>query len=293
MNNLLLLQFMLLLFSTCNCIKSISSLQLHRLHHLKLSSLVKSCKNISTDKLFMSLGMSTSSISPSLIFRQLFESSSSTYTYLLGDIDTKECILIDPVLETVERDKKLIDELKLTLKYILNTHVHADHITGSGELKKYFQSAKSVISKSSDAQADITTQHEDIISFGKHSIVCISTPGHTSGCMSYLLQDKSMVFTGDALLIRGCGRTDFQSGSSEELYKSIHSHIFTLPDSTLVYPAHDYKGMMVSSIGEEKQYNPRLTKSKDEFINIMSNLNLAYPKQIDRAVPANMLCGFH
>jgi len=227
----------------------------------------------------------------SLIFRQLFEKESSTYTYLLADKVTKEAILIDPVLEMAERDAKLIKELGLTLKYGLNTHLHADHITGTGALKELLPGMESVISAASGATADKTLIDGDTVRFGDRYVTALSTPGHTSGCMSYVLDDSSIVFTGDTMLVRGCGRTDFQEGSSETLYDSVQSKLFTLPDECAVYPAHDYKGQTVSSIGEEKALNPRLSKSKEEFVEIMANLKLSYPKQIDRALPANEKCG--
>ncbi|XP_060672477.1 persulfide dioxygenase ETHE1 homolog, mitochondrial-like isoform X3 [Ziziphus jujuba] len=198
-----------------------------------------------------------------LLFRQLFEKDSSTYTYLLADVShpDKPALLIDPVDKTAERDLSLVKELGLKLIYAMNTHVHADHITGTGLIKVR------------------------------------STPGHTLGCVTYVTGDgpdqpqPRMAFTGDALLIRGCGRTDFQGGSSHELYKSVHSQIFTLPKDTLIYPAHDYKGFTVSTVGEEMLYNPRLTRDEETFRNIMENLSLPYPKMIDLAVPANMVCG--
>ncbi|EOX93135.1 PREDICTED: persulfide dioxygenase ETHE1 homolog, mitochondrial isoform X3 [Theobroma cacao] len=196
-----------------------------------------------------------------LLFRQLFEKESSTYTYLLADVShpRKPAVLIDPVDKTVERDLHLVKELGLKLIYAMNTHVHADHVTGTGLLKVR------------------------------------ATPGHTLGCVTYVTGSDQpqprMAFTGDALLIRGCGRTDFQGGSSRQLYESVHSQIFTLPEDTLVYPAHDYKGFTVSTVGEEKLYNPRLTRDEETFEKIMENLNLPYPKMIDVAVPANMVCG--
>lgn len=226
-----------------------------------------------------------------LIHRQWFERTSSTYSYVLADARTKEAILIDPVLETVERDTKIIKEMELNLKYCVNTHVHADHITGSGMLKKYFPDCKSVISKASRGKADILVGEGDKIVFGSRHLLCLSTPGHTAGCFSYVLDDFSNAYTGDTLLIRGCGRTDFQEGSSEQLYESVHSKLFQLPDECNVYPAHDYKGYNVSTIKEEKQFNPRLTKTLEEFKDIMSNLNLPYPAKIDASLPANLECG--
>ncbi|XP_014327823.2 persulfide dioxygenase ETHE1, mitochondrial-like [Xiphophorus maculatus] len=225
------------------------------------------------------------------IFRQLFESESSTYTYLLADKNTKEAVIIDPVKETLDRDVKFVKELGLNLKIAVNTHCHADHVTGTGLMKKQIQGLKSAISKHSGASADIQLSEGDNITFGKHCLIVRETPGHTDGCITLVLGDKSMAFTGDALLIRGCGRTDFQQGSAERLYKSIHEVVFKLPEDCLLYPAHDYKGQTVTTVGEERKYNPRLTKNLEEFVKIMDNLNLPKPKKIDIAVPANLLCG--
>ncbi|KAK9696277.1 Metallo-beta-lactamase superfamily [Popillia japonica] len=224
------------------------------------------------------------------IFRQFFDSTSCTYTYLLADTTTKEALLIDPVIEHAKRDFQAVKELNLTLKYAINTHMHADHITGTGELKK-LSGCKSIISKASGAQADIFIDETDEIQFGRHKLKVLATPGHTNGCVTYYLPEQGAAFTGDALLIRGCGRTDFQEGSSSTLYNSVHQKIFTLPDPTKLYPAHDYKGLTCTSVEEEKRLNPRLTKSLEEFVKIMDNLNLAYPKMIDKALPANKVCG--
>lgn len=228
-----------------------------------------------------------------LLFRQLFESESCTYTYLLADTDNKEAVLIDPVLETLDRDLKIIKELGLQLKVAVNTHCHADHITSTGRMKTKLFGLKSAISKHSGAAADIHLVEGDEIKFGRHSLKVKETPGHTDGCITLVTGDQRMAFTGDALLIRGCGRTDFQQGSSERLYSSIHKQIFTLPDHCLVYPAHDYLGQTVSTVGEERKFNPRLTKSLEEFVQIMKNLNLPKPKKIDISVPANLVCGLH
>ncbi|XP_063910702.1 persulfide dioxygenase ETHE1, mitochondrial [Zophobas morio] len=226
------------------------------------------------------------------IFRQLFDATSSTYTYLLGDADSAECILIDPVVEHAKRDFQLTKDLNLKLVYAVNTHMHADHITGTGYLKK-LSGCKSVISRQSGAQADVLIEENDFITFGNQRLKVLSTPGHTNGCCSYYSEQQGIAFTGDALLIRGCGRTDFQEGNSETLYRSVHDKIFTLPDNTRLYPAHDYKGLMVTSVDEEKRLNPRLTKTMEEFVKIMDNLNLAYPAQIDKALPANKVCGLY
>ncbi|BET03145.1 Metallo-beta-lactamase superfamily [Nesidiocoris tenuis] len=226
----------------------------------------------------------------SFFFRQLFDHESSTYTYLLGDLVSKECILIDPVLEQVERDKQAVHQTGLNLKFAINTHVHADHITGTGLLKKS-TNCKSIISKYSGAKADIYVEDGDNIEFGQFALTVRPTPGHTNGCVTYVLESQKCAFTGDALLIRGCGRTDFQEGDAATLYDSVHAQIFSLPDDFTLYPAHDYKGWTATSVREEKLYNPRLSKSKEQFVEIMKNLNLAYPKKIDVAVPANRVCG--
>ncbi|CAL5342158.1 hypothetical protein CsSME_00026671 [Camellia sinensis var. sinensis] len=241
----------------------------------------------------------TSSSSPKLLFRQLFEKESSTYTYLLADQShpEKPALLVDPVDKTVDRDLSFVKDLGLKLIYAINTHVHADHVTGTGLIKTKVSGVRSIISKASNAKADLFVEPGDKICFGDLFLEVRATPGHTLGCVTYVTGDgpdqpqPRMAFTGDALLIRGCGRTDFQGGSSELLYKSVHSQIFTLPKDTLIYPAHDYKGFTVSTIQEEMLYNPRLTKDEEKFKSIMENLNLAYPKMIDVAVPANMVCG--
>ena len=226
-----------------------------------------------------------------LIFYQLFEKETSTYTYLIGDPLTKEAILIDPVIEMVDRDTKLLNELDLKLKYILDTHVHADHVTSSGELRKRTGAKVGVSSAYDLSCADLHLEDGQELKLGEHTIKVIHTPGHTSGCLTYQLGD--MIFTGDALLIRGCGRTDFQEGSSEKLFSSVREKLFNLPDETIIYPGHDYKGLTKSTIAQEKKWNSRLNTSisKVEFINIMKNLKLAQPKKIDEAVPANLVCG--
>lgn len=226
-----------------------------------------------------------------LLFFQLFEHESSTYTYLIADPASKEAALIDAVLETASRDLKWIQELGLSLKYILETHIHADHITSSSELKKHTQ-AKSVISADAKTScADIQVKDGDELFLGPYSIKALATPGHTHSCMSFLIEGR--IFTGDTLLIRGCGRTDFQEGSSEKLFESVREKLFVLPGETKVYPAHDYKGQTSSTIDLEKKFNPRLGLhiSKEEFIRIMSNLRLDHPKKIHEAVPANLRCG--
>jgi len=226
-------------------------------------------------------------------FRQLMDRESCTYSYLLADTETKEAILIDPVIELAERDANLIKELGFHLKYSINTHVHADHITGTGVLKKLIPNSKSVISEKSKAEADISVKNGEVIDFGSHQLEVRETPGHTNGCVTYVCHKQGIAFTGDALLIRGCGRTDFQEGNAETLYHSVHSQIFSLPEDFQLFPAHDYKGLLNTTVKEEKIHNPRLSKSKEEFVTIMNNLNLAYPKKIDIALPANKVCGLY
>jgi sulfur dioxygenase len=225
--------------------------------------------------------------------KQLFDDDSSTYTYLLWDTVTNDAIIVDPVDIQVDRDIAAAMELGLKLVYGVNTHAHADHITGTWLLKQKIDGLQSVISEASRAKADVPIQHGDRIVFGSRHIEARATPGHTEGCLSYVADDQSFVLTGDALLIMGCGRTDFQGGSAETLYESVHSQILSLPDKTIVYPAHDYMGRTHSTVGEEKEKNPRLgvDKTKAEYVEIMNNLKLAYPKRIDEAVPANLRCG--
>lgn len=226
-------------------------------------------------------------------FKQLFDDDSSTYSYLLWDKATKDAILVDPVDLQVDRDMKEVSDLGLNLVYGVNTHAHADHITGTYLLKQKVPGMKSVIAEASGAAADIHIGPGDRIVFGHRFLEARATPGHTNGCMSFVADDENFVLTGDAMLIQGCGRTDFQGGSASTLYDSIYSQLFTLPADTVVYPAHDYMGRHSSTIGIERDTNPRLGKgkTKEEFIDIMANLNLAYPKKIDAAVPANMRCG--
>lgn len=224
-------------------------------------------------------------------FFQLFEAESSTYTYLIADASSKEAALIDPVIETFERDLQLVSELNLKLKYTLETHIHADHITGASEIRKRTGALAAVSKESKVECADILLTDGQELNLGLKKIKVITTPGHTNTCISYYFE--GMVFTGDALLIRGTGRTDFQQGSSANLYDSVHQKLFTLPETTRVYPGHDYKGQTASTIALEKKFNPRLgsNKSKEDFVKIMAELKLALPKKINEAVPANMVCG--
>lgn len=229
-----------------------------------------------------------------MIFRQLFDRETCTYTYLLADEATREAVLIDPVREQVARDTTLLEELGLTLKYTLETHIHADHVTSSGVLRRRLGS-RSVVSAAGGANcADIQATHGQTIRLGEVELEVRHTPGHTDGCVSYVLADQSMVFTGDTLFIRGCGRTDFQQGDAARLYASVHGQLFSLPDSCAVYPGHDYKGRTMSTVGEERAHNPRLGggRSVQDFSAIMAGLDLADPAHIDVAVPANLRCGW-
>jgi sulfur dioxygenase len=228
-----------------------------------------------------------------MLFRQLFDQDTSTYTYLLADEQTREAVLIDPVFEQFDRDRVLIAELDLKLLYLLETHVHADHVTGSGMLRDAL-GAKTVVSERAGVVcADRQVKHGDRIRFGRHELEVRETPGHTAGCITFVSHDSRMVFSGDALLIRACGRTDFQQGDAATLYRSVHEQIFSLPDDTTIYPGHDYKGRTASSVREERRWNPRLgeTKPLGEFVKLMSELKLPYPRKIDAALPANARCG--
>ena len=226
-----------------------------------------------------------------MIFRQLFEPISSTYTYLLGCEETGQAVLIDPVIVTVERDLAEVQRLGLSLAYSLDTHIHADHITAALELKKLVGSKIAAPAFDRLPCADVGVEEGKPFAVGSIVLQPLHTPGHTDGHFAYLFGDR--VFTGDALLIEGCGRTDFQNGDADALYKSVKEKLFTLPEEYLVYPAHDYKDRRVSSIAQEKKRNPRLgdERSLEEFKTIMANLNLPYPKFIDYAVLGNKQCG--
>ncbi|MBP8926735.1 MAG: MBL fold metallo-hydrolase [Pseudomonadales bacterium] len=228
-----------------------------------------------------------------LMMRQLFDPTSSTYTYLLADTAGGKAVLIDPVFEQARRDAALIEELGLELVATLETHVHADHVTAGWLHRRRFGSAIALARASRAQGADRYLEHGDRIAFGKRKLQVRATPGHTDGCLSYVLDDESMAFTGDCLLIRGSGRTDFQQGDARLLYQSVHTRLFTLPRACLLYPAHDYRGLTVTSVDEEMRFNPRLGGeiSEEDFAGYMSNLQLAHPRQIDIAVPANLRCG--
>lgn len=230
-----------------------------------------------------------------MLFRQLFDPASYTYTYLLGCRDTGRAILVDPVLECYERDLEVLKALELSLAYTLETHIHADHLTSALRLSSVTGSQIALPAGTGSGCADLEVSEDAPLTMGQVSLKPLFTPGHTSHHHSYLLGDGAWqaVMTGDCLLIDGCGRTDFQEGDSAALYRSVHDKLFTLSDETLVYPGHDYKDRQISSIGQEKWRNPRLggDKTLADFSTIMEELDLPYPKKIDLAVPANLLCG--
>ena len=226
-----------------------------------------------------------------MFVRQLFDRETSTYTYLIADEVSNEAAIIDPVKEQLDRDILLIEQLGFNLKYTLETHVHADHITSSGQMRDKFGS-KVVLHENSGAKcADMLIKDGDELTLGDIVIKALHTPGHTNADLSFSVEDT--IFTGDALLVRDCGRTDFQAGSSSTLYNSINDKIFSLDEKTTIYPGHDYYGFTASTVKEEKLYNNRLGngKTEDEFVEIMANLDLALPKKIKESVPGNTNCG--
>jgi sulfur dioxygenase len=239
-----------------------------------------------------------------MIFRQLFDATSGTYTYIFGDETTREAIVVDPVIEQVNRDWELIhNRLELTIKYIVDTHVHADHVSGALQLflKSPSVNTKIVQPNNSGVQLELPehqgtlqlVKDDEKLYFGTRYLVVLETPGHTDHHIALLLDDKSIVLTGDSLFIGKCARTDFQGGSAEQLFDSISQKLYTLPDECFVYPGHDYSGLLCSTIGEEKKFNCRITsaQTRDKFIEVMNNLNLPRPKLIDIAVPANLKGG--
>ncbi|MEW5973029.1 MAG: MBL fold metallo-hydrolase [Pseudomonadota bacterium] len=224
-----------------------------------------------------------------ILFRQLFDEATWTLTYLLADPRTREAVIIDPVLEQVERDLAVIREMGVTLRYILETHVHADHVTGGGGLRKAL-GAQFVAGQGTGLSCtDVLLGDGETLAFGDEVIHAIATPGHTNGCMSYRWRDR--LFTGDTLLIDACGRTDFQEGSADQLYDSLQK-LLSYPDETLVFPGHDYNGRRVSTIGQEKGINPYVAGlDRTAFVAKMNALDLPRPRRIDVAVPANKRCG--
>lgn len=228
-----------------------------------------------------------------MIFRQLFDDTSSTYTYVLADEDSREAVIIDPVFEQDQRDVALLHELDLKLLYTVDTHCHADHVTGSWLIAQKTGAKIGIAASVGAANADFEFRHGDTIDFGRHQLEVRATPGHTDGCVTFVLDGGRMVFTGDVLLIRGCGRCDFQQGNASVMFDSITQQIFSLPDDCLVYPAHDYNGRTVSSVAEEKAHNARIGggASREDFVGYMDAMQLPHPKQIDIALPANMQSG--
>lgn len=228
-----------------------------------------------------------------MILRQIFERETSTYTYLLGDEQRGEALLIDPVNEFEAQYLKLIEELDLKLVASIDTHIHADHVTASGQLRELTGCHTYLGRKGDVVCSDFNLDDGQQITFGDYALSVIATPGHTDDSHCFVLKTPAQqyVFTGDTLLIRGTGRTDFQNGDSKALYRSLHEALLALDDSTIVYPGHDYRGMTMSTIGEERRYNERLQWGLEDFVENMANLNLPDPKYLSVAVPANRQCG--
>jgi glyoxylase-like metal-dependent hydrolase (beta-lactamase superfamily II) len=229
----------------------------------------------------------------SLLFRQLFDAGSGTFTYLLADGPSRQGLIIDPVFEQHNRDLALIQELGIALLASLDTHVHADHVTGSWLLHEASGCGIGLAAVAGAANVTQPLADGDQISFGSRWLQVRATPGHTNGCLSFVLDDQSLAFSGDALLVRGCGRCDFQQGNAHTLWRSINEQIFTLPDHCLLYPGHDYTGRNVTSVVEEKAYNARLggNASERDFVGPMANLKLPHPNKIAEALPGNLRCG--
>jgi len=229
----------------------------------------------------------------SLLFRRLFDADTGTHTYLLVDVPSRRGVLIDPVFEQHSRDLSLLRELGVELVASLDTHAHADHVTGSWLLHEATGCAVGLAAAVGAENVSLPLQHGDRVSFGGRSLEVRATPGHTDGCLTYVLDDHSMAFTGDALLVRGCGRCDFQQGNAHTLWRSINDQILSLPESCMLYPGHDYTGRDVTSVAEEKVYNARLGGDADErdFVGYMENLHLPHPHRIAEALPANLRSG--
>ena len=225
-----------------------------------------------------------------MIFRQLFDTKSSTYTYLISSGQGREALIIDPVLENINEYINVLKELNLKLVKVIDTHIHADHVTGASKLKDITK-CSTIMGDHTPADAvEIKVKDEEIIKLDNLEIKALYTPGHTSDSFSFLMNDH--LFSGDTLLINGTGRTDFQNGSSKDAYDSIFNKLLKLPNETLLYPAHDYNGKKVSTLGKEKKFNPRLqVNSVDEYIEMMNNLNLKKPNQIDFNVASNLKLG--
>ena len=225
-----------------------------------------------------------------MIFRQVFDNKSSTYTYLIASAKGREAVIIDPVIENVESYIKLLQELDLKLVKVIDTHIHADHVTGASKLKQV-TNCSTLMGEHTPADAvEIKVKDDEIIKIDQIEIKAMYTPGHTSDSYSFLM--KNYLFSGDTLLINGTGRTDFQNGSSKDAYNSIFNRLLKLPEDTILYPGHDYNGKVSSTIGNEKKFNPRLqVKNVDEYVELMSNLNLAKPQLIDINVSRNIKLG--
>lgn len=228
-----------------------------------------------------------------MIFRQLFDSVSSTYTYILGCSSTFDAVVIDPVFEQHTRDTALIRELGLNVRYVLDTHCHADHVTGAWLIHEALNAQVVISGRCTAENVGLPVDHGDVLEFGRCSLTVRATPGHTGGCVTYVTHNEDMAFTGDCLMIRGAGRTDFQAGDIPAMWRSIQEQIFTLPDQCLIYPGHDYFGRTVSTVLEEKKFNPRIggDAREEDFTGYMENMNLPHPKKIDIALPANMKSG--
>ncbi len=225
-----------------------------------------------------------------MIFRQLFDRISCTYTYLIAERDTGEAILVDPVIDNVAQYLQLIDELDLSLILGIDTHIHADHVTGLGALREETLCAIAMGERAKAECVNYKVRDGEQLKVGDINLDVIYTPGHTDDSYSFLVEGR--VLTGDTLLIRGTGRTDFQNGDPAAQYDSLFNKLLKLPDETIVYPAHDYNGMTISTIGEEKRYNPRLqVSSEQEYVDLMNGLELEDPKLMDVAVPSNLACG--
>ena len=229
----------------------------------------------------------------SLLFRQLFDADTGTYTYLLADVASGEGLLIDPVFERHDRDLSLIQELAIDLVACLDTHAHADHVTGSWLMHEATGCAIGLAAAARAENVTLPLRHADRVAFGGRFLEVRSTPGHTDGCISFVLDDQTMAFTGDALLVRGCGRCDFQQGNAHTLWSSITEQLFTLPESCLLYPGHDYTGRTVTSVAEEKAFNARLggAATERDFVGHMENMKLPHPHRIAEALPGNMRSG--
>ncbi|MEN9848887.1 MAG: hypothetical protein RL368_1627 [Pseudomonadota bacterium] len=228
-----------------------------------------------------------------MIFKQLFEEISCSYTYLLACPLTKEAVLIDPVLDTFERDLNVLADLNLSLRYSIETHLHADHLTSASALKTRLGSKIAAPASEKLRCVDVGMQEGEALQIGSVLIHALHTPGHTANHHAYMVDNGTqlMIFSGDTLLIDSCGRTDFATGDPKDLYHSIWNKIFTLPDETLIYPGHDYEGRHVSSVAQEKQRNPRFTLSEAEFLEVMQNIKASPPQQMHKAIPANLACG--